>query len=193
MDSGKAQGIDGFNVLFFKRCWHILGEEVIEAVHQFFTLGELPKEINVALITLIPKCENASTVKEFRHIACCIVLYKIISKVLANRLKGVLDTIISDNQSTFVQGRLIFDNIILSYELVKNYNKKQISPRCMVKVYIQKAYDSVEWPFLKQMMMELGFPHKYINWIMVCLTTVSYVINVNGELTEVFEARKGLR
>lgn len=114
----------------------------------------------MALITLLPKCANASSVKEFRPIAYCTVLYKIISKMLANRMKVVLDSIISDSQSTFVQGRLIFDNVVLSHELVRGYNRKQISPRCMVKVDIQKAYDSVEWPFLKQMLVELGFPHR---------------------------------
>lgn len=74
--------------------------------------------------------------KEFRHIACCTVLYKIISKILANRMKKVLDTIISESQFAFVQGRLIFDNIILSHELIKEYSRKQVSPRCMVKVDI---------------------------------------------------------
>lgn len=82
---------------------------------------------------------------------------------------------------------------MLSHELVRGYQRKHISPRCMEKVDIQKAYDSVEWPFLQQMMEELGFSHKYIKWIMVCLTTVTYFIKVNGEVTEPFAARKGLR
>lgn len=144
MDSHKAPGIDGFNVHFFKKYWHIIGDEVVQAIQQFFQTGTLPREVNVALITLIPKCANASTVKEFWHIACCIVLYKIISKILANRMKRVLTTVVSDSQSAFVPGRLIFDNIILSHELIKGYRQKQVSPRCMAKVDIQKAYDSVE-------------------------------------------------
>lgn len=74
--------------------------------------------------------------KEFRPIACCTVLHKIISKVLANRMKRVLDTIISESQFAFVQGRLIFDNIILGHKLIKGYKRKQISPTCMVKVDI---------------------------------------------------------
>lgn len=92
---------------------------------------------------------NACAVKDFRPIACCSVLYKIISKVLANRMKRVLNTIISEHQSAFVPGRLIFDNILLSQELVRGYSRKHISPRYMVKVDIQKAYDSVEWFFLQ--------------------------------------------
>lgn len=84
----------------------------------------LPKEINMTLITLLPKCENVSYAKEFRPIACCTILYKIISKILTNRMKMVLDTLISESQSAFVKGRLIFDNIILSHELIKGYNRK---------------------------------------------------------------------
>lgn len=92
-----------------------------------------------------------------------------------------------------MQGRLILDNIILSQEIVKGYNRKHISLRCMVKVDLQKAYDSVEWPFLRQMLVELGFPARYIGWIMACLTNVDYVISVNGEVTEPFAANKGIR
>lgn len=193
MNSNKAPGIDGFNMYFFKKSWHRIGYEVTEAIQQFFITGYLPRELNVALLTLLPKCENAATMKEFRPIACCTVLYKIISKILANRLKEVLDSIICGSQFAFVLARLIFDNIIISHELIKGYNRKQLSPRCMVKVDIQKAYDSVEWPFIRQMLHELGFPYRYVEWIMTCLTTVEYVINVNGELTESFQAMKGLR
>lgn len=82
-------------------------------------------------------------------------------------MKMVLDTIVSENQSAFVPGRVIFDNILLSQELVKSHTRKQISARCMVKVDVQKACDSVEWIFLQQMLSELGFPLRYINWIMV--------------------------
>lgn len=144
MNSSKAPGIDGFNVHFFKRSWHIIGKEIVEAVQQFFEDNYLPAEMNVALITLLPKCENADKVSNFRPIACCYVVYKIISKILANRMKGVLDSIIGKAQSAFVPGRLIFDNILLSHELIKGYQRKNISPRCMIKIDVQKAYDSVE-------------------------------------------------
>lgn len=95
MDSKKAPGIDGYNVYFFKKCWSIIARDIVEAVRQFFDTGMLPKELNVALITLIPKHEYVVSVKDFRPIAYCTVLYKIVSKILANRLKRVLDTIIN--------------------------------------------------------------------------------------------------
>lgn len=176
-----------------RKAWHVIGAEVIPAIKDFFRTCHLPYTINSTLINLLPKSENASSMKEYRPIACCTILYKIISKVLANRLKLVLGDIISDNQSAFVKGRSILDNILLSHELVKGYNIKHISPRCMVKIDIQKGYDSVEWPFLRYLLLELGFPFLFKKWIMACITTVSYSVCVNGEITKAFHAKKGLR
>lgn len=153
----------------------------------------MPTQVNCALVTLIPKMTNASQLKEYRPIACCSVLYKIISTIISNRMQQVIPDIISDTQSAFVKGRLIFDNIILSHELVKGYGRKNISPQCMLKIDLQKAYDSVEWPFIHHLLLFLGFPSKFVNWIMSCLKTVSYTFNVNGDLTIPFEAKKGLR
>lgn len=119
-------------------------QEVCEAVKDFFITGKLYKAINCTTLTLIPKIPNPTTVKDYRPIACCTVLYKLISKVLAARLQKVMSYIISEAQAGFVPGRGIADNIVLAHELVKSYNRKHISPRCMIKVDIQKAYDSVE-------------------------------------------------
>lgn len=99
---------------FFKKSWPIIGAEVVQTIQQFFDSGMLPKEVNIALSSLLPKCENAAYVKDFRPIACCTVLYKIISKILANKMRRVLDTVISGNQSAFVQGIVIFDILYLA-------------------------------------------------------------------------------
>lgn len=90
MNSHKAPGIDGYNAYFFKKVWHVIGADVILAIKVFFRTCHLPYAINSTLITLLPKSENASSMKEYRPIACCTILYKIISKVLANRLQLVL-------------------------------------------------------------------------------------------------------
>lgn len=97
MNPHKAPGIDGYNVYFYKKTWHIVGEELTQAVKNFFEDGVLPSELNETVISLIPKCENACHVKDFRPIACCTVVYKIISKILTNRLQGVLDTVVSSS------------------------------------------------------------------------------------------------
>ena len=117
-------------------------------------------------MSLIPKVQNPKSVKEYRPIVCCTVVYKIISKVLTNRLHGAIQSVICDNQAGFILGRKISDNILLAHELVKAYTRKHISPRCMLKVDLQKAYDSVEWAFLEQVMYGLGFPEMFVQWVM---------------------------
>lgn len=189
----KAPCIDGYNALFFKLTWKIIKLEVILAVQSFFRSGKMHKPISCALISLIPKASSTSSVTEFRPIDCCSVLYKIISKMLANRLHCIIHTIISDNQTGFILGRKMTDNIILAHEIVKAYARKNISPRCMMKIDIRKTYDSVEWSYLEQVMRELGFLEKFTQWIVCCVTTISYSIVVNGNPSQPFKAAKWLK
>lgn len=100
---------------------------------------------------------------------------------------------INASQAGFIPGRSIADNILLASELIKGYSSKHISPRCMLKIDLRKAYDSLEWPFLKTMLQELGFPSKFVGWIMKCLNTVSYSILLNGYPSAPIQAKKGLR
>lgn len=105
----------------------------------------------------------------------------------------VVDTLLSPAQSGFLEGRSILDNVVLAYELVKGYSQKGVSARCTIKVDIRKAYDSIEWPFLRMVLLEFGLPAKMVNLIMECVTTVQYGILINGGLTPQFQAKKGLR
>ncbi|XP_075092223.1 uncharacterized protein LOC142172493 [Nicotiana tabacum] len=136
--------------------------------------------------------ENPSYVKEFRPIACCSTMYKIIAKILTNRLKLIMDLFVGPSQSAFKEERNILDNIIMAHELIKGYSQKAVSPRCMIKVDIRKAYDSVEWSFLKAVRLEFGIPYKMVALIMECVSTVSYTLLLNGGLTDKFVSRKGL-
>nr|XP_010321228.1 uncharacterized protein LOC104647500 [Solanum lycopersicum] len=151
----KPPGIDGYNAHFFKHSWKIIKKDVIEAVKSFFTTGKLFKPFNCTLVSLIPKVQSPKTVKEYRPIACCTVLYKIISKVITKRMHEVIHTVICESHAGVIPGRKIADNIIMAYELVKAYTRRNISPRSMLNIDLQKAYDSVEWPFLEQVMANL--------------------------------------
>lgn len=140
---GKAPGPDGFTSIFFKSAWEGVGPDVCIAVKEFFANGKMLRELNNTIISLIPKISTPIKVTDYRPISCCNVLYKCISKIITNRMKFGVNTIVSDNQSAFVPGRSISDNILLSQELVKNYHLLNGSPTCAFKLDIQKAYDTV--------------------------------------------------
>ncbi|GKF89094.1 RNA-directed DNA polymerase, eukaryota, reverse transcriptase zinc-binding domain protein, partial [Tanacetum coccineum] len=114
IDRNKASGLDGFSSQFFKVSWSVVGDDVCKAVRDFFSNGKLLKEINPTIISLVPKVASPSKVSDYRPIACCNVVYKIISKVICNRLKGVLGFLVDENQSAFIPTRQISDNIMLS-------------------------------------------------------------------------------
>ncbi|XP_075099695.1 uncharacterized protein LOC142176344 [Nicotiana tabacum] len=104
-----------------------------------------------------------------------------------------MNDLVDDFQSAFVPGRMITDNIILSHELVKGYGRKGISPRCTMKLDMQKAYDSLEWVFLEQILIGMAFPDMLVKWVMSCVNTVSYPILLNGKPTPPFDAIRELR
>lgn len=193
MARNQSPGPDGYTCEFYKAAWPIVGTEVVIAVTSFFEFGFLPKGVNSTILALIPKKDEAIRFKDYRPISCCNVLYKIISKLLANRLKRVLPKFISPSQSAFVKDRLLMENVLLASELVKNYHKDSVSSRCALKIDISKAFDIVQWPFLLGTLKALGFPGKYITWIEKCITLASFSVQVNGELAGYFNSKRGLR
>lgn len=112
----KAPGPDGLHAVFFKRFWHILGGELTDEVLDAINNRKIPTGWNSTNIVLLPKVESPEVITQYRPISLCNVVYKIISKMLANRLKRILPEVISPTQSAFVPGRLITDNVLVAYE-----------------------------------------------------------------------------
>jgi hypothetical protein len=112
----KAPGVDGFPARFFQRNWGILKDEIIAAVKKFFKEGVMPSEINETVIVLIPKNNDPETLKDFRPISLCNVVYKIVAKCIVNRLRPMLDELINEAQSAFIPGRLTTDNALIAFE-----------------------------------------------------------------------------
>ena len=135
-----------------------LKEEVIVEVKEFFCTGEMAAGINETMIVLIPKVDNPELVSHFRPISLCNVIYKVLSKCLVNRLRPMLDDIISEAQSAFVPGRLITDNALLAFECLHYIQQEKHPGRsfCAYKLDLSKAYDRVDWVFLEQVMLKLG-------------------------------------
>jgi hypothetical protein len=138
--------------------------------------------INTTHIALIPKMQNP-------------VIYKLISKVLANQLKVLLPTIISCTQSAFILGRLITDNIIAAFETIHTMQTRMWSKvgYMGVKLDMTKAYDRVEWRFLEAVMIKMGFADRWVNLVMKCVTTVLYSVVVNGSPVGNIKPSRGIR
>ena len=153
----KAPGPDGMPALFYHSFWHIIGSQVTNAVLSCLNSCKIPESINHTFITLIPKVPSPKRMSDFRPISLCNVIYKIMSKVIANRLKPILSKIISETQSAFVLGRLITDNVLVAFETL-HYMKTRCEGRkgyMAIKLDMSKAYDRVEWGYLSQVMRKM--------------------------------------
>ncbi|KAL2922482.1 LINE-1 reverse transcriptase-like protein [Bienertia sinuspersici] len=189
----KSPGPDGFGTHFYKHNWELIGEEVTTAILDFFNSGKLLKEINNTFLVLIPKVSKPQDVTEFRPIACCNTIYKGITKLLYLRLKEVLPDLISENQGAFVHGRYIVHNIMVCQDLVRTYGRKNNTPSCMIKLDLRKAYDTVDWNFIEEMLQELNFPKAFTEWVIECISTPSFSLVLNGSSYGHFKSYRGLR
>eukprot|EP00253_Pinus_taeda_P016062 PITA_16062 len=156
MPNDKAPGADGFTINFYKAYWDIVIREVWEVVEDSRRSASILKALNSTFLALIPKEEEATTPAKFCPIALCNVLYKIISKVIANRVKPILPGLISEEQSGYVEGRQILDNILLAQEMVHTLQSRKVAGM-MMQLDLSKAYDKVSWDYLEAILKAFGF------------------------------------
>ncbi|XP_074265403.1 uncharacterized protein LOC141587836 [Silene latifolia] len=193
LGSLKSPGPDGFPALFYQWCWHFIKHDVVSAVLQTLNSGEVPRQWNKTFITLIPKCTNPEGVDNYRPISLCNVIMKIVTKCITNTLKGFMGKLVGPFQNAFVPGRCITDNILISHEIIHNISVSSGKlPRMAFKADMSKAYDRLDWNFIKMTLMKMEFPDNLITLIMNCITTVSYEILINGVPTSSVEPRCGL-
>lgn len=188
----SSPGPDGMSVKFFKVHWENLKSDLLEAISDIFHSGKLPKALNHTFITLVPKNDRPSEISHYRPISCCNVYYKKISKILCNRLKPFLPFLVSGNQSAFIKGRYIGDNILLAHELLRDF-KKAGMPKMSVKVDLQKAYDKVNREFICFLMEKMKFPHHFINLIYECMSTATFSIMIQGIPKGFITSTRGIR
>ncbi|XP_062114537.1 uncharacterized protein LOC133825639 [Humulus lupulus] len=171
----------------------LFGDEVCAAITQCFETSYFPSELHETTLSLIPKVANPSRAVDYRPIAYCCTLYKCMAKLICKRLALVLPDLIQQNQGAFVKGRSIAHNIMIFQDLIKNYGRASTSSRCTIKIDLSKAYDTVDWRFLEDLLKALRFPMKLIGWVMSCIRNTSYSLLMNGRIQGKFKGEKGLR
>jgi len=161
-------------------------------VSEFHHNGKLVKGINSTFIVLIPKVDNPQRLNDFRPISLVGSMYKIMAKLLANRLRMVISSVVSETQSAFVKNRQILDGILIANEVVGEARKFK-KELLLFKVDFEKAYDSVDWGYLDSVMEGMSFPVLWRKWIRECVGTATTSVLVNGCLTDEFHLHRGLR
>ena len=193
LKADSAPGPDGFTGKFFQVAWDIIKSDLLEAVLDFFLDGQLPLGFSHTLLALIPKKDSPQEWCDFRPISLCSNVQKIISKLLNDRLALLLPNLISLNQSGFVKDRAIVDNILLVQELAHAVDNKNKGANVIVKLDMMKAYDRVQWSFLKVMLQSFGFAPSWVNLVMKVVTNCHYSVLINGETCGFIHAMQGLR
>ncbi|XP_074282600.1 uncharacterized protein LOC141607138 [Silene latifolia] len=195
MDASKSPGPDGITPLFFHAFWPQIGHLVTSAILRFLNSGVMLKEWNNTIIVLIPKTDKPECVSQFRPISLCNVIYRLASKCMANRLKLVIPSIISESQQAFVPDRLMSDGCLIAHEIMHYINKTKKGTNCysVIKLDMHKAFDRVSWNFLMSALDLFGFPISWRNLIWECISTVTYSIMINGEPSASFHPSCGLR
>ncbi|GAU33774.1 hypothetical protein TSUD_393360 [Trifolium subterraneum] len=191
-DSYKSPGPDGVNFGFIKDFWPELQVDIMRFMVEFHRNGRLSKGINSTFIALIPKVDNPHRLNDFRPISLVGSLYKILAKVLANRLRTVIGRVISESQTAFVKDRQILDGILIANEAVDEARKSK-KELLLFKVDFEKAYDSVDWGYLDAVMGRMSFPVLWRKWIKECVCTATASVLVNGSPTDEFPLERGLR
>ncbi|XP_019178261.1 PREDICTED: uncharacterized protein LOC109173479 [Ipomoea nil] len=191
----KAPGPDGMSPAFYQHFWPILGHDLFIFITHCLLDRSLPPGLNDSNIVLIPKKKCPEKVSDLRPIALCNVVYKVLAKALANRMKSLLHSVVSESQSAFVPDRLLTDNIIVAGE-VGHYLKRKTSGAMgwtALKLDMAKAYDRMEWGFLEGMLTALGFDRSWTHLLMMGVKSVIYHIQVNGETVGTISPTRGIR
>ena len=181
----KAPGPDLIPAFFYQEFWSIVRQDKLNFVYAFFHSSSLLKSRNRTYLTFIPKVKFLEKVTYFRPICLCNGTYRFISKILVSRLKPYMDMLITPYQNAFIRGRNITNNILLAHEIFDILRKKKGRKKGFgaLKIDMSKAYDRVNWSFLKAVLLSMNFSNTWVNWIMECVTFVQYSLPINGSPT----------
>ena len=169
MPIDKAPGPDGFNGIFFKKCWHIIKEDIYQLCNDFFTGRVSLQAINSSFITLVPKCSHPVTPSDFRPISLLNSTLKLITKLMADKLQGIIISLIHKNQYGFIKSRTIQDCIAWAFEYIHQcqQSKREL---IILKLDFEKAFNSIEHVTILKILEKIGFSATWIDWVKIFLT-----------------------
>ncbi|GJY26291.1 RNA-directed DNA polymerase, eukaryota [Tanacetum coccineum] len=188
----KSPGPDGFTFEFFRKFWDTLGSDFCAAVKWFFDHSSFSRGCNSSFIALIPKNHDPKFVNDYRPISLIGSLYKVVTKILATRLSSIISGLISDVQTAFLPNRQILDGPFIINELL-SWCKHKKQQAMVFKVDFAKAYDSIRWDFLEDVLRAFGFGSKWCSWIRGCLHSGMASVLLNGSPTSEFQFHCGLK
>ena len=193
LNGDGAPGPDGFGGHFYQTYWDIVGAEVVQSVQEFFISGVLANNINNNLIVLILKVPGPRVMGDYRPIALANFQLKVITKILADRLAIVTMRIISIEQRGFICDRQISECVILASEAINILDKRQYGGNIALKVDIAKAFDTLDWNFLLEVLRRFGFDEMFVTWILLILQSARLSVLVNGMDVGFFSCSRGVR
>ena len=190
--AGKAPGVDAIPAEFYQEMWPDIEFDVFNFTAEAINQAHIEEELNISKIALLPKSEDRRKVQNFRPIFLLNTAYKIVAKVYANRMKPLLHHWILPSQTGFVPNRCILDNIFLAFEAIE-WTLENQQNLTMLLLDFEKAYDRVNWTFLKQSMAKMGFDSIWIQQVMSLNKNASASVIVNGEQSKTFKLQRSVR
>jgi len=153
---------------------------------------KISNNLNSTFLVLIPKSDHPSSYNDFRPISLCNLVYKIIAKVISTWIKPVMERNLSPEQLGFLKGRRIHDAIGVTHKSIHNiFHKKKKA--MIMKIDLKKAFDSVDWDYLRLILLSVGFGLNFTDWIMSCVSSANLSVLINGEASRFFKSERGLR
>jgi hypothetical protein len=168
-----------------------LKQDVLEIVEESRNRQWVLPALNATFLTLIPKEENVASPSKYQPISLCNVIYKIITKVIANRLKPLLPLLISPEQTGYVEGRKIMDGIILAHEVIHSL-KTTKKPGMLLKLDLSKSFDHLSWEYIEKTLLAFGFSLEWVHWILSLLSSTFFSVLVNDCPSSTFSPSRGI-
>ncbi|XP_026398305.1 uncharacterized protein LOC113294100 [Papaver somniferum] len=192
LGKNQAPGPDGFAISFYLRCWEILKEDFMNIFQELQHRSFLYWRLKNTFISLIPKKYTIEEIKYLRPINLVHGVYKIVSKVLAERFKTALPSVIYAEQTAFIKKRKILDGVLVANELIDSRTRSG-KPDLLIKVDFEKAFDHMNWDFIDEIFGKMGFGDKWRSWVSCCVELVRFSVIINGLATGYFKSSKGIR